>query len=97
MSFVEMVSTLYIQLWHGGIGLLVRHWNLYGHQMVNMLSEKVHQRLRFSVRISRFVSPPLFLSDENRLGAIYIYACVCVCVCVCAAENIFTCILLLSI
>ena len=52
---VEMVSTLYIQLWHGEIDHSVRLWNLLGHQMENMLLEKAHRRLRFSVKISRFV------------------------------------------
>lgn len=79
LLFVEMVSTLYIQLWHGGIGPLVQPWNLSGHQTVNMLSEKVHQRLRFSVRISRFVS--LYLSQENRSDEMHSYTHICACAC----------------
>lgn len=57
---VEMVSTLYIQLWHGEIGHSVRLWNLHGRQMENTLLKKAHQRLRFSVKISRFV----YMSSE---------------------------------
>lgn len=53
---VGMVSTLYIQLWLGETGHLARAWNLFGHQMGNMLLEKAPQRLRFSVKISRLVS-----------------------------------------
>lgn len=60
MLSVEMVSTLYIQLWHGEIDHSVRLWNLHGRQMENMLLEKAHQRLRFSVKISRFV----YMSSE---------------------------------
>lgn len=52
---VEMVSTLYTLHWHGEIGHLVQHWNLFGLLRENMLSEKVHQRLKFSAKISRFV------------------------------------------
>lgn len=44
LLFVEMVNTLYIQLWHGGIDHSVRLWNLLGQQMENMLLEKAHQR-----------------------------------------------------
>lgn len=47
---VEMVNSLYILPWHGGTDHLVLHWNLFGPLKANMLSGKVHQRLRSSVK-----------------------------------------------
>lgn len=72
---VAMVSTSYIQPWHGEIGHLVQHWNLFGHLMVNMLLEKVRQRSKSSVKVFRFVCPIvditlnpwfMFLRDTER-------------------------------
>ena len=52
---VEMVSTLYILPWRGETDHLVRHWSLFGPLMENVLLERVPQRLRFSVKLSRLV------------------------------------------
>lgn len=51
-----MESTLYILLWHGEIGHLVLLWNLLGHLMESMLFERVLQKLKFSLKTSRFVT-----------------------------------------
>lgn len=59
-----MESTLYILLWPGEIDRLVLLWNLLGHLMENMLLERVLQRLRFSLKTSRFV---LFLVSRPRV------------------------------
>lgn len=56
LQFVEMESTLYILLWHGEIGHLVLLWNLLGHLMESMLFERVLQKLKFSLKTSRFVT-----------------------------------------
>lgn len=52
---VVMVNTLYILPWRGETDHLVRHWSLFGPLMENVLLERVPQRLRFSVKLSRLV------------------------------------------
>lgn len=93
---VEMVSTLYILLWHGEIDHLVQLWSLFGHLMENMLLERVPQRLRFSVKTSRFVFSlslqVLNIYDNQNLcpqiHSVFVLICVGVCVCKFSLETL---------
>lgn len=84
MLSVEMVSTSYIQLWHGEIGPLVQHWNSLGHLMESMLLEKAHQKLRFSAKTSRFVLVWSF-RRSSFLKGIFLYIKNCV-----STETLFS-------
>lgn len=55
LLYVETVSTLYTQLWHGETDHLAQHLNLFGRRKESMLLEKVHQGLRSLAKISWLV------------------------------------------
>ncbi|KAL6954259.1 hypothetical protein U1Q18_006639 [Sarracenia purpurea var. burkii] len=69
-----MVSTSYIQLWHGEIGHLVQHWNLFGHRMANMLLEKEKRSIRPTFSAERVHGGTLLAMCSNDFVCFYDWA-----------------------